>query len=149
MKQTSTTYITSNNKILLANFRPYGPYGGLGGYIGIHGNNPIDTAINTIHELTGLSVTPAQLVKKGEVIFKDTEVQENTHTHIFIVALNNPQIKKSNELNKLKWISMDKVFNYKLFPNFDRLFMAELLTGTYFKTELTYSQGLVFKKQNS
>lgn len=148
MKQISTVYITSDNKVLLANFRPYGPYGGLGGFIDEHGSNAIETAYNTIRSLTGLTADCDQLEKKGEVLYKDLDTGEEDLIHIFTLEVASPhiQIKKSSELHKLKWVSKEKVFNYKLFPNLDRLYMAEILNNAYFEVELTYSKGLVSKK---
>ncbi len=141
----STTYVQYKNEVLLINWRPYGPYCGVGGFLGLHGDSVFQTAQSTLETLVGIRPADVDFQLVGRVVFTAEETQEHNVNYIFKGIAQNKMITKHPQVHSAKWVPQDKLFNYKLFPNNERMFLEEVLNSTYFEIELKYEDGLVSK----
>lgn len=145
MKTGVILYINNNNNILLVNWRKYGHWCGVGGYVE-EAQSIKEAGIFWLKEICGLEPVIRQL--RGVFTFICNDCEEcTTKYYVFDAISNTTALKLTEKLHTVRWVPKDKILNYILFPNSSRyLLNTYLMNDEFFDLELEYSDKLVTKK---
>jgi hypothetical protein len=140
MKTGTLLYIHNKDSILLVNFRKYGGWCCVGGYLGETGKTVYEAGLNAAKNLCGIN--PEIVNLRGKFTFNDTLSPNESSTYFVFEARVNKatlNINRSNLYNA-KWVPIKKALNYKLFPNSERYLLSTYLKSAgYFDLVIQYS----------
>lgn len=145
MKTKSLLYIHNKGNILLVNWRKYGFWCCVGGTLGEHGNTLYEAGVNSAKCLCGISPEITNL--RGIFMFNDkVKPDDSSISYVFDAVVKKSSIIINAQLNNAKWVPVNKVLNYKLFPNSERYLLNTYLNSdTFFNLTLEYTNSGINK----
>lgn len=121
---------TKDNEILLGMKKRgfgVGKWNGFGGKIEA-GETIVDATIRELFEESALQVQPADLIKRGYLLFKMEESKKLMHVHVFESFVFVGQEQESDEMRP-QWFKEDAIPFNDTWPD-DKFWMPILLKGT-------------------
>ena len=140
MRKYIVLYIHNQKQVILVNWKKYGCWCGVGGYIegNIEKMNVLKRGQEIAQELCGIDIEIVKLAGVLKINEKDERFSETVYCYHAYTS--NTLIQRYKGLNNAKWVEFSKILNYKLFPNSDRHILKAVQRSNYFEITLDFDR---------